>query len=256
MNTASASRAEPLPEAPAADTRRVLIWDAPVRVFHWLAVACFAGAWLTAESEHWRLVHVTLGYTLAGLVAFRIVWGLVGTRHARFASFVRGPAAVAAYLRGLWHREPLHGAGHNPAGAVAIVVMLGLVALIAASGWATYNDLAGEWLEELHELAANTMLAVVAVHVAGVIVASRLHRQNLVAAMVTGHKPAAPTEAIRSAHRGVAVLMLAAVAGFWAWQASTAPVVPPDAQTAQGSAGSVHDEDHDDDHGKRHTERR
>ena len=256
MNTASASRAEPLPEAPAADTRRVLIWDAPVRVFHWLAVACFAGAWLTAESEHWRLVHVTLGYTLAGLVAFRIVWGLVGTRHARFASFVRGPAAVAAYLRGLWHREPLHGAGHNPAGAVAIVVMLALVALIAASGWATYNDLAGEWLEDLHELAANTMLAVVAVHVAGVIVASRLHRQNLVAAMVTGQKPATPTEAIRSAHRGVAVLMIAAVAGFWAWQASTAPGVPPDAQTAQGSAESAHDEDHDDDHGKRHTERR
>ena len=76
--------------ATPASSRKVLVWDAPVRVFHWLMVASFAGAYLTAESERWRLLHVTLGYTMAGLVAFRIVWGLVGTRHARFASFVRG----------------------------------------------------------------------------------------------------------------------------------------------------------------------
>lgn len=256
MNTASASHADPRPQAAPAGGRRVLIWDAPVRVFHWLAVACFAGAWLTAESEHWRLLHVTLGYTLAGLVAFRIVWGLVGTRHARFASFVRGPAAVAAYLRGLWHREPLHGAGHNPAGAVAIVVMLGLVALIGVSGWALYNDLAGDWLEELHELAANTMLAVVAVHVAGVVIASRLHGQNLVGAMVTGHKPAPPAEAIRSARHGVAVLMIAAVAGFWAWQWSTAPAPSAGTVSTQGDATRDHDRRHGDGHRDAHTERR
>ena len=75
---------------PGSPARRVLVWDAPVRVFHWLMVASFAGAWLSAESERWRLLHVTLGYTLAGLVVFRVLWGLVGTRHARFASFVRG----------------------------------------------------------------------------------------------------------------------------------------------------------------------
>ena len=85
MNATFASPAEP--HAPQAGTRRVLVWDAPVRLFHWLTVLSFAGAYLTAESERWRLLHVTLGYTLAGLVVFRLLWGLVGTRHARFASF-------------------------------------------------------------------------------------------------------------------------------------------------------------------------
>jgi cytochrome b len=256
MNTASASHAEPLAQVPPADKRRVLIWDAPVRVFHWLAVVCFAGAWLTAESEHWRLLHVTLGYTLAGLVAFRVVWGLIGTRHARFSNFVRGPAAVAAYLRGLWRRDPAHSAGHNPAGALAIVAMLGLVAVIGASGWALYNDLGGDWLEEAHELAANAMLLVIAVHVAGVLISSRLHRQNLVGAMVTGHKAAPPAEAIRSAHRAVAVLMLVAVAGFWAWQWSTAPAPSADSVAARSADRHGADHGHDDDDGEAHTERR
>ena len=94
MNTPLASPAD-APAAESAHTpplRTVLVWDAPTRVGHWLIALSFAGAWLTAESERWRLVHVTLGYTLAALVVFRLVWGLVGTRHARFASFVRGPA--------------------------------------------------------------------------------------------------------------------------------------------------------------------
>ena len=73
---------------------KVLVWDVPVRVFHWLLVLSFTGAYLTAESERWRLLHNTLGYTVDGLVAFRLVWGLVGTRHARFSNFVRGPQAM------------------------------------------------------------------------------------------------------------------------------------------------------------------
>src|SRR6478672_9751097 len=126
MSTTSASPAESPGDMPerASAVRKVLVWDAPVRVFHWLMVASFAGAYVTAESERWRLVHVTLGYTLAGLVAFRLLWGLVGTRHARFAAFVRGPAAVASYLRSLLRNAPEHHAGHNPAGALAIVAML------------------------------------------------------------------------------------------------------------------------------------
>ena len=95
MNTTSASPAD-APDRRGTAGRRVLVWDAPVRVFHWLMVLSFAGAYLTAESERWRLLHVTLGYTMAGLVVFRMLWGLVGTRHARFASFVRGPARGGA----------------------------------------------------------------------------------------------------------------------------------------------------------------
>jgi cytochrome b len=217
MNTTSASPAD----ASAAESTgtaavgKVLIWDAPVRVFHWLMVLSFAGAYLTAESERWRLVHVTLGYTMAGLVAFRMLWGFVGTRHARFASFVRGPAAVGRYLRGLVSKRPEQQAGHNPAGALAIIALLAMTVVVTTAGWATYNDVGGGWLEELHEGAANVMLAIVGVHVAGVLLASGLHRDNLVGAMVTGRKPARPQDAVRSAWRSVAILMLVAVLGFW-----------------------------------------
>jgi cytochrome b len=208
MNTMSASRAEPA-------VGKVLVWDAPVRVFHWLMVLSFAGAYLTAESERWRLVHVTLGYTVAGLVAFRIVWGLVGTRHARFASFVRGPAAVVSYLRGMVQGRPEHHAGHNPAGALAIIALLGLAGAVTAAGWASYNEVGGEWVKDLHEGAANLMLSVVGLHVAGVLIASWIERGNLIGAMFTGRKPAHPDDAVRSAWRSVAALMLVAILGFW-----------------------------------------
>lgn len=184
-----------------SNDKRVLVWDAPVRVMHWLLVASFAGAWLTAESERWRLAHVTLGYTMAALLGLRIVWGFVGTRHARFADFVRGPSAAWRYVVALLQGRPEHHAGHNPAGALAIVALLVGIGVTAASGWATYNDVGGEWLEELHEGAATLLLAVVVVHVVGVVVGSLAHRENLVAAMFTGRKKAAPHEAIHSAWR-------------------------------------------------------
>lgn len=221
MSETSASPAE----SPVNDSvsRRVLIWDEPVRVFHWLMVACFAGAWLSADSERWRLLHVTLGYTMAGLVGFRILWGLVGTRHARFANFVRGPAAVAHYIRAMLRGQPEHHMGHNPAGALAIIALLALTLAITASGWATFNEFGGEWLNEVHEVSSNVMLAVVGVHIAGVLLASRLHHQNLIGAMITGRKPGRPEEGVRSAWRTVAALMLVAMAGFWWLQWQSAP---------------------------------
>jgi len=203
--------------------RKILVWDAPIRVFHWLMALSFAGAYITSEGESWRLVHVTLGYTMAGLVAFRILWGLMGTRYARFSAFVRGPKAVARYMGAMLRGQPEHHTGHNPAGALAIVALLGLTVVIAASGWAIYNDIAGDWLKEVHEVAANLMLGVVGIHIAGVVVASWLHRENLVRAMVTGHKLGTPEEGIRSAWRMLAVLMLAAVLGFWWLQWQSAP---------------------------------
>lgn len=247
MNTTSASPAEPV-DAPtsAPPTRKVLVWDAPVRVFHWLMVLSFAGAYLTAESERWRLVHVTLGYTMVGLVAFRLVWGLVGTRHARFANFVRGPAAIVGYLRGLVGGRAEPHVGHNPAGALAIVALLGLTVVVTAAGWATYNEVGGKWLEELHEGAANVMLAVVGVHVAGVLLSTWLHHDNLIGAMLTGRKPGRPEDGVRSAWRSVAVLMLAAVLGFWALQWRSAPAAGG-ASAAQSAARHHADHDGDDD---------
>jgi len=248
MNTTSTSPAERPAAEPArpAPQRKVLVWDAPVRVFHGLMVLSFAGAYLTAESERWRLVHVTLGYTMAGLVAFRVVWGLVGTHHARFASFVRGPRAIAAYLRGMIQGQPAHHVGHNPAGAVAIVGLLGLAFAVTAAGWANDNGFGGEWLKELHEGAANAMLAVAGVHVAGVLVGSWMHRDNLIGAMVTGRKAGSPGDAVRSSWRSVAALMLVAVLGFWYFQWQAAPATPASGAPA-GASASIRHHDRDDD---------
>lgn len=209
---------------PSVSEKSILVWDLPVRVFHWLAVLCFAGAWLTSESERWRLVHVTLGYTLGGLMAFRVVWGLVGTRHARFASFVRGPVAVLRYLKSLRLRAPEHYVGHNPAGAVAIVLLIVLGLGMLGTGWASYNEVAGEWVAELHEAIGNTMLLVVLGHLVGVVSGSLAHRENLVRAMVTGRKRGGSDAGIARGWTVVGLLLLAAVLGFWWLQWKSAPM--------------------------------
>lgn len=221
MNTVSASRAEATSSATVMP--RILVWDAPVRVFHWLMVLSFAGAYVSAESERWRLLHVTLGYTMAGLVAFRIGWGFFGTRYARFASFVRGPAAVGRYVGAMLRGRPEHHVGHNPAGAWAIVALLVLAVAVSASGWAAYTDVGGGWLEDLHEGAANAMLAIVGVHIAGVVLSSWLHRENLVGAMISGRKPGPAVDGVGSAWRSVAALMLIGVLSFWCLQWQAAP---------------------------------
>jgi cytochrome b len=172
-------------------TERILVWDLPTRLFHWLLAASFAGAWLTSDSERWINVHVTLGYTFAGLIAFRLVWGFVGSRYARFSSFVAGPGAVKRYLGSILAFRPEHHAGHNPAGGWAVLALLGLGAITALTGYAAYNDAGGEWLEELHEGAASAMLALVFVHIGAVLFSSLVHRENLVRAMLSGFKRSA-----------------------------------------------------------------
>lgn len=229
-----------------SNLRDVPVWDAPVRMFHWLLVASFAGAWLSAESERWQWVHATLGYTMAALVGFRIAWGLVGTRHARFAAFVRGPGAAGRYLAALLKGRPEQHAGHNPAGALAIVALLVLVGVTAATGVATYNDLGGEWLEELHEGAANTLIALVIVHLIGVVVGSLSHGENLVRAMITGRRRAPRSAAIDSPRRTIAALMLVMTLGFWALQWHSAPAAG-DAQHAASRHAHHGDADRDDD---------
>lgn len=244
MNTVSASPSDVT--ANEKTSRKILVWDAPVRLFHWLMVASFAGAWITAESESWRMVHVTLGYTMAGLVAFRILWGLVGTRYARFSSFVRGPSAIVAYVRGILQGKPEHHTGHNPAGALAIVALLGLTIVITASGWGTFNEIGGKWLEEGHEIAANVMLALVGAHILGALVSSWLHRENLIGAMISGRKPGRPEEGVRSAWRTVAAIMLVVVVGFWWMQWKNAPTGAGLADVPVAAANARHGDGHRD----------
>jgi cytochrome b len=198
-------------------TTRILVWDLPTRFFHWALACSFIGAFLTAESERYRDLHEGLGYTMLGLLVFRLIWGVAGTRYARFSEFVRGPVAVVADLRGLALGRPRHYTGHNPLGAWAIVLLIASGFLVSASGWLLEVGVADTLFEELHEAAANAMLALVVVHVAGVILASLLHRENLVFAMWAGYKRGSPSAAIARSRPVVALLLAAGLTAFWAW---------------------------------------
>jgi cytochrome b len=206
-------------------SERVLVFDLPQRVFHWLFAACFVGAWLSADSELLKPVHVTLGLTVGVLVAFRLVWGLIGPRHSRFASFVRSPQAAWRYLQSLRQGRPEHHDGHNPAGALAIVAMLSLAAATTALGWAADLELGGVDWGDVHEVSATVMLILVGVHLAGVVVGSWAHRENLVRAMITGRKRAAPAAGISHQRLFVGVALAAAVMAFWGWQWLATPRV-------------------------------
>lgn len=194
---------------------KILIWDIPTRLFHWLMALSFTGAWLTAESERYQDLHVMLGYSFLGLIAFRLVWGVVGSRYARFGEFVRSPAVAMRYMKSLVSGRAEHYVGHNPAGAIAILLLLLLGIASGATGVMTYNEWGGEWPEEAHEMFSNLMLVVVGIHVVGVIVGSFAHRENLVRAMVTGYKQGEPAQGIQSKRPIVALVLLAAMAGYW-----------------------------------------
>lgn len=198
---------------------RVRVWDPLVRVFHWGVVTAVATAWLTADEV--QTVHEFAGYTVAGLVAFRLLWGLVGSRYARFATFLKGPGETLSYLSDITRGRERRYLGHNPAGAAMIVALL--VALsgtaftgwlmedearlamlpsmpaIVAPAWADDDGDAGDYgdrgeddslLKEVHETLANLVLLLAALHLGGVALASFRHHENLARAMVTGDKRA------------------------------------------------------------------
>lgn len=192
------------------------VWDLPTRLFHWALVICFAGAWLTAENEGQELLHLLFGYSLFGLILFRLVWGFVGSRYARFGSFAFGPRTTLAYLRSMFRRTPTHYIGHNPVGAVAVWLLLALGLATAVTGWMMATGRAGESLEEVHETISNAMLVLVGLHIVGVVVSSLLHRENLPRAMVTGRKRLADAgDGITRDSTLVAAGLLAALLAFW-----------------------------------------
>jgi cytochrome b len=171
---------------------QVRVWDPLVRLFHWSLAAAFAIAFLSEEGER---LHDAAGYVVLGLIGFRLVWGLVGSEHARFTDFVPSPRRLVGYLAGLVRGRPERYLGHNPAGGVMILLLLTAVLVTAGSGWLMTTDRfwGTEWVEELHEGAAYAALALVGAHVLGVLVSSLLHHENLVRAMITGRKPARTT---------------------------------------------------------------
>jgi cytochrome b len=214
-----------------------LIWDLPTRVFHWALAGSFLGAYLLAEQDELRSLHVMFGYTVAGLIAFRLLWGLIGSTHSRFGDFAYSPMEAIRYLRDLAAGRARDYDGHNPAGSWAIYGLLAVAAATATTGWLHYNEIGGEALEELHEVLANAWLVLVAVHVAGVIVGSLAHRRNLLVTMVTGGRAAASevlagetsgppvvTERERTDTRprwALGAALAASVLGFWTWAVTT-----------------------------------
>jgi cytochrome b len=199
-------------------SHKVLIWDLPVRLIHWLLVICFFGAYITAEIDELKIIHFTLGYTVAALIVIRIAWGFIGTTHAKFSNFIRHPKAAISYLRSMIRREHPTDVGHNPAGALAIVALLSLGLLVSLSGWSTLHEMVGEWAEEVHEVLANFMLVIVVVHIVAVVGGSFLQKENLVKAMITGKKTALDKDTIPESKSLLAIALLLAVLSFWFYQ--------------------------------------
>jgi cytochrome b len=168
-----------------ANSDVVRVWDLPLRLFHWLLVAAIAGAFLSSEEgspiNQW---HIAAGWVVAILIVFRIVWGFVGGTHSRFSDFVR-PSRIGAHLREMANGKVDSPLGHNPLGGIAVILILALCALTVWSG-----AFGGEGTEDLHELLAWSLLALVVIHVVAVVLMSFVQRESLIRAMVTGNRSA------------------------------------------------------------------
>jgi len=214
-----------------------LVWDLPVRLVHWLIVLAVAGSWATHYAGiEWFAWHRRLGYAVLVLAVFRVIWGFVGTRHARFGGFLRGPRAVLDYLRGRGADLPV---GHNPLGALGVVALLGVLLIQASTGLFSNDEImnAGPfygWLDPalsnrittLHRLSSDAMLALVALHVLAVAWHVLGRRRPLLRAMFTGRKPARDVpagEAITSSQTGLAIAIVAALAAALAIVVRAAP---------------------------------
>ena len=219
---------------------RVLIWDLPLRLFHWLIALCFAGSWLTQQlGVEWFPWHVRIGYLTLVLVAFRIAWGFVGPRHARFSNFLRGPGAVIGYLRKLRRGEAVTAAGHNPLGGLSIVAMLLLLAVQATTGLFAndkifntgplYGYVSGSQSDRLsawHEINFDCLLALVGLHLVAVVYYQWIRHVDLLGPMISGRVPAwrAPPGAAISGHRLWLAAVLVAIAATILWRVvATAP---------------------------------
>lgn len=216
----------------------VRVWDLPTRLFHWLLVAAIAVAFLSSDEDSaltpW---HQAAGWAAALLIAFRLVWGFLGGEHARFADFLR-PGRLRAHLKGLMAGRPEAEVGHNPLGGLAILGLLGLVAATVVTGALVLQG--GE--DELHEVVAYGLLALVGVHVAAVLVMSLASRENLVRAMVTGRKPAARHAGARDARPAPFIAFPLAALAIAATAYGVTRIDPnaftPHARTAAGEASA------------------
>lgn len=218
----------------AQDAQERLVWDLPTRAFHWLLVLSLSASFITAKiGFDVRQYHLWLGYWMIGLLTFRLVWGFVGTRHARFSSFFPTPGRVLSYLRQMFRGDNPETVGHNPLGSLMIFVTLTLVAVQAVSGLFMDDEImfAGPYFDAvssdvartmnmLHNNVMNIILVLVGIHVAAVLYHAFVRRERIIRAMLSGRKSAEvvpETQSISGSRLGLALLVAAGAAGFTAW---------------------------------------
>ena len=229
MNVRTAAKADLYPSSPAAaptaHATRIRLWDLPVRIFHWSLVIAVLVAFVTAKlGGDWMDWHGRAGLAIVGLVTFRLVWGVVGSTHARFLSFAPTPARLRAYLTGRWH-----GIGHNPLGALSVFGLLGLLAVQAGTGLFSNDDIAfdgplsnlvdkarSDSLTGLHHQLSNVLLVLLGLHILAIAFYLVVRKTNLVKPMITGWKhaqarPAPKTQGGSPLALVVALLVAAAV---------------------------------------------
>ncbi|WP_199101434.1 cytochrome b/b6 domain-containing protein [Aquitalea sp. ASV11] len=182
--------------------KSIKVWDWPTRLFHWSLVVLFGGMWFTGEQGgNWLQYHIWSGEAIAVLLLFRLIWGVIGSETARFSQFVKGPAAIRAYLQGKWTPRP----GHNPLGALMVLALLAVLLVQVGSGlFATDVDsytfdgplarlISGELSESVtrfHKLLFNLILLLVGLHITAIVAYRVIKKQNLVRAMLTGYQVA------------------------------------------------------------------
>lgn len=215
-----------------------LVWDLPTRLFHWLLVLTIICLYTTAKlGFDWMPWHMRLGYLMIGLLIFRVVWGFVGPRHARFINFIKGPGSILQYLKG-----GIQSVGHNPMGAGMVVLMLLLLAVQATTGLFSTDDIAyvgpynpsvshdlAEKLTAIHHKNFNLILAAVVLHLGAIIFYTVVKKEWLVPAMIHGHKSAVHVpahEAIPSSQLWKALIVIAVAGGCVYWLLHAAPPPP------------------------------
>jgi cytochrome b len=220
---------------------RIKVWDLPTRVFHWALFLAVTVAILTGlQGGNWMSWHEWAGLTIIGLLAFRVIWGFLGSTYARFAQFFPTPGKVVAYLRGFWHEE-----GHNPLGALSVFALLLVLLFQAGSGLFANDDIAFEgplydlvtkatsnWLTGLHRQGLWVILALVSLHLLAVLYYTLVRKNNLVRPMITGWKPAPADGSRAKSARGGAlwallVALLVSALVVWVAAGGLLPAPPP-----------------------------
>jgi len=235
----------------AAATRRVI--DAPTRMFHWLFALCFAGAYASGDSEHWRALHVTLGYTMTGLLGFRLLYGLFGPRQARLSLLWRRLRGAPQWLRSFTTPQVLSPGhwrqGQNLLMAAAVAALMTLVLPLALSGYATYEEwgdvFGGEAFEALHEFFANALLMLVLLHLGLIAALSLLRGKNQAQPMLSGRIDGNGPDLAKRDHAWLAALLLIAVLSFgaWQWQQAPAGLLPAGSWSAADKDRHHHEHD-------------